>query len=129
MDIFTVILQPALIALLLCLCAVAGVLYVLAQFVKDKATAQKKLSRLDAELGQRRRYTETKGGQVKELQEALGPLKAQESERRVYYEKLAVIQRDAEAQDVEAEEVMEVRGQTPAEKKEKTIGTRRSKWD
>jgi len=129
MDLLTLILQPQLIALLICLCAVAGVFYVLAQFAKDNASVQKKLTTLDTELRKRRRYAETKKERVEVLQEALGPLKTQESEIRVYYEKLAIIQRDTEAQEAEEEEEVKVRGQTPTEKREKTIGKRPSEWE
>lgn len=131
MDILKVILQPELIALLICLCAVSGALYVLAQFVKEKEAIQKKLNTVDAELSKRRQHVEGKKEAVKERQEVLGPLKTQESEIRAYYEQLAVIQREAEAREAEEEEKeeIEVRGTTPAEKQEKTIGKRRSEWD
>lgn len=131
MDILKVILQPELIAILVCLCGVAGALYVLAQFVKEKEIVQKRFNTVEAGLSKQRRYTEEKKETVKELQEALGPLKAQESEIRAYNEQLVVIQREAEAQKAEEaeEEEIEVRGQTPAEKKEKTIGKRESEWD
>ena len=50
MDILKVILQPELIAILVCLCAGAGALYVLVQFVKEKEIVQKRLNTVDAEL-------------------------------------------------------------------------------
>ena len=128
MDLLIVILRPELISLLICLCAVAGAFYAFALFVKEQEILQGKLHFLNAELSNRRQHVEGKKEEVKELQQALSPLKTQESEIRAYYGKLAVIQREAEAQKAEEEEEIKVGGKTSTEKKEKAIGTHQLEW-
>lgn len=131
MGFLNAIMQPELIAVLISVCAIAGMLYALSRFVGEKVVVQQKFDKVEAELSKLRRFIQGKKEKVSELQEQLEPLKSQEAELRPYYEELQKIRLDAEREEQteEDEKGIHTAGRTPAKKEDKTIGRRKSEWE